>query len=298
MKIPAAPGDVAAVMAQLQALAAGAPDLPGDADLSPALPLADEAPGQWVNGSGRPAAEAGAVVYVHGGGFAHTDPRAERALAYRLSRATGRPVFRVDYRLAPAHPFPAALHDVLAVLRHLRLQGVPPSRTVLFGESAGGTLVLSALLALRQAERAGEAGEAGEALPAGAVVVSPLTDMTLSGPSLDANEGRDLISRAVLEQITAQYLAGAGPDEAPQSPLHGDPGGLPPLLLATGSAEVLLDDARRFAETAARAGVDVTLDVYEGMPHVFPLAMLPGQALPTTTTFLRRLAEWTGERCS
>jgi acetyl esterase/lipase len=127
-------------------------------------------------------------------------------------------------------------------------------------------------------------------------VVSPLTDLTLSSPSLSVNDGLDTINRAVLEKVVARYLAGARPDLAPQSPLHGDLGGLPDLLVMAGSAEVLLDDARRFADAAAAAGADVTLDVYDGMPHTFHLALLSGAPLPTTTTFLRRLADWTGER--
>ncbi|MEU1665021.1 alpha/beta hydrolase [Streptomyces sparsogenes] len=282
MNIPATPEEIAAVMARLRLRlpADGAPDLPGDADPVPALPSAGTGPGQWVNASGRPATEAGALVYAHGGGFAHTEPRAERLLASHLSRATGRPVFAVDYRLAPAHPYPAALRDVLAVHDSLLAHGVPD--IVLFGESAGGTLVLSALLALKAD---------GKPLPR-AVAVSPLTDLTLSGPSLDANDGLDLINRAVLERVARQYLAGAPPDRAPQSPLHGDPSGLPPLLLAAGSREVLLDDAKRFAEAAP----DCVLDVYEGMPHAFHLAMLTGPPLPTTTTFLRRLADFTHRR--
>lgn len=272
------PGEIAAVMAQFELLAQGVPDPPADADTTPALPGADGLPGRWVNASGRSVTDAGVMVYVHGGGFAHTDPPAERLLAYHLSKATGRPVFSLDYRLAPAHPYPAALHDVLAAHDTLLARGA--AEVVLFGESAGATLVLSALLALKAA---------GKALPR-AVAVSPLTDLTLSGPSLETNDGQDLIGRAVLEKVCAQYLAGARPDQAPQSPLHGNLAGLPPLLLVAGSREVLLDDAVRFATAA---GAD--LDVYEGMPHVFHLAMLTGTPLPTTTTFLRRLADFTKE---
>lgn len=99
----------------------------------------------------------------------------------------------------------------------------------------------------------------------------------------------DLINQTVRERVAHQYLAGARPDRAPQSPLHGDPSGLPPLLLAAGSREVLLDDAKRFAVAAS----DCALDIYEGMPHAFHLAMLTGPPLPTTTTFLRRLADFT-----
>ncbi|MEV1249578.1 alpha/beta hydrolase fold domain-containing protein [Nonomuraea sp. NPDC050022] len=287
MNIPAGSDETAAVMAQMRALAAGTPEPPMDADFTAALPRMQEAAGQWVNTSGRSAAEAGITLYIHGGGFAHTEPLMERLMAGHLSKATGRPVFAVDYRLAPAHPYPAALDDVTAVYSRLLDQGVPESRIVLFGESAGGTLALSALLALK---------ESAAPMPAAVIAVSPLTDLTLSSPSLDTNDERDMINRAVLKGVTTQYLAGARPDLAPQSPLYGYLRGLPALLLIAGSAEVLLDDARRFAAAASAAGTAVTLDVYEGMPHVFHLAMLPGVPLPTTTTFLRRLAEWTEER--
>lgn len=284
MKIPATSDEIATVMAQLQLLAAGVPDLPADTDVTPALTDAGGAPGQWVNAAGRSAAEAGVLLYVHGGGFTHTDPRAERLLAYRLSKATRRPVFAVDYRLAPAHPYPEALQDVLTAYRSLLAQGVPD--VILFGESAGGTLVLSGLLALKAT---------ATPLPR-AVTVSPVTDLTLSSPSLGTNDGLDLINRAVLEHVVADYLGGARPDSAPQSPLHGDLTGLPALLLVAGSREVLLDDARRFAAAATTAGGAVELDVYEGMPHAFHLAMLTGAPLPTTTTFLRRLADWADRR--
>lgn len=273
----------AAVLAQIRALAAGVPGLPADADRTPGLPHTGGVPGQWVNASGRSATDTGVVLYVHGGGFADTEPAAERLLAHRLSRATGRPAFAVDYRLAPTYPFPAALDDVAAAYRSV-VEQVPASGVLLFGESAGATIVLSLLLTLARS---------GERMPAGAAVVSPLTDLTLSGPSLTTNDGSDTIDRAVLARVVARYLAGARPDAAPQSPLHGDLAGLPPLLVAAGSAEVLLDDARRLAAAATAAGVEVTLDVYEGMPHAFHLAALPDAPLTTTATFLCRLADWT-----
>lgn len=247
------------------------------------VPPAGVAPGQWVNATKRSVGEAGVTVYVHGGGFERTSPELERALAYQLSQATDRPVFAVTQRLAPAHPYPAALDDVLAVYGGLLDAGVPASGIVLFGESSGGTLVLSTLLALV---------EAGSPLPAGAVAVSPVTDLTLANLSLEAGED-DLISQPVLEHVRDQYLAGAPPDQAPQSPLHGNLAGLPRLLLAVGAAEVLLDDSRRFAAAAARAGVPVDLDVYEDMPHGFHLSALAETPPPEATAFLDRLARWT-----
>ncbi|RPF24738.1 alpha/beta hydrolase fold domain-containing protein [Streptomyces sp. TLI_185] len=287
MNLRITPSESAAVRDGLARLADGIPDLPAGADLAPALPATGGVPGRWTNASGQAPAEAGVVLYVHGGGFAGTEPRAERALAHRLSQATGRPVFGVDYRLAPAHPYPAALHDVAAVHRSLIEQGVPAGRIVHFGESAGATLVLSALLILKAA---------GDTLPATAVVVSPLADLTLSSPSLTVDQGRDTISKAALETVCTQYLAGARPDAAPQSPLHGELSGLPDLLVIAGGAEVLADDARRLAAAATAAGTPARLDLYEDLPHVFHLAMLADAPTTATDTFLHRLAQWTHER--
>ncbi|WP_249374670.1 DUF5701 family protein [Streptomyces sp. I05A-00742] len=245
----------------------------------PSVPLPPDAEvsGDWVSA---PGAGDGAVLYVHGGGFAHTMPDAERLMAYRLSKATGRPVLRVDYRLAPAHPYPSALEDLLAAWQGVLDRGVLASETLFFGESAGATLVLSALLELRRT---------GAALPGAAVAVSPITDFALTGASLAANDGKDVMSRAVLDGCRDQYLAGASPTAAPQSPLHGDLRGLPRLLLAAGTDEVLLDDARRFAEAADAAGVSVCLDLYEGMPHAFHLSSAQGDVL------FDRMARWLGE---
>ncbi len=259
--VPAAPGAARAARDRAGALIAA--PLPADAEVH----------GDWVRA---PGARGGAVVYVHGGGFVHTLPEAERVVAYRLSRATGRPVLRVDYRLAPAHPYPAALEDLLAAWQGVLDQGVPALDVVFVGESAGATLVLSALLELRRT---------GREQPGAAVAISPITDLALTGASLTANDGKDVLSRAVLETVTGHYLAGADAGAAPQSPLYGDPRGLPPLLVAVGTDEVLLDDARRFAEAADAAGVSVRLDAYEGLPHAFHLSE-PGEV------FFDRLGRW------
>jgi acetyl esterase/lipase len=222
------PGDMSAVRAVIVTMTAGPPPLPAGADLTPPLPRADSVPGQWVNATERPAVDAGVTLYVHGGGFEHRNPEFEQVMAYRLSTATGRATWAVDYRLAPAHPFPAALDDVAAAYQSLLDRGVPASRIVLVGESAGATLVLSALHAMRSQDMP---------RPGGVVAVSPITDLTLSSPSIDSPAGEDMLSRPVLEHITAQYLDGAAPDRAPQSPLHGDLADLPPLLIVAGGDE-------------------------------------------------------------
>ncbi|GAA3094599.1 alpha/beta hydrolase [Streptosporangium carneum] len=287
--IPVTPEEAAAAMAEMRTLFSAPPALPADAELTPVLPRTGGVPGVWVTAphrsAGEDVGETGVTIYVHGGGFEHRNPPMEQIMAYRLSQATGRPALAVDYRLAPDHPYPAALDDVVAVYRSLLDQGVPASRVILAGESAGATLLLSALLVLKQA---------GDPLPAGAIAVSGQTDFTLSSPSIDANDGQDFVNRAVLEHVSSQYLAGARPDQGPQSPLHGELDGLPPLLLVAGSKEVMLDDSRRFAEAVSAAGGDVRLDVYEGMPHAFHATTLLPSPPPVATTLLRRLVEWSG----
>jgi acetyl esterase/lipase len=156
---------------------------------------------------------------------------------------------------------------------------VPAGRIVLFGESAGATLVLSVLQTMRVEEIA---------FPVGVAAVSPINDLGLGSGSIDAPAGPDMLDRTVLERIVAQYLGGAPADRAPQSPLHGDLGGLPPLLVAGGDGEALLDDARRYAN----ADTTVALDVYEGMPHAFHMSALPEPPTRIAATLLERLAAW------
>jgi virginiamycin B lyase len=278
------PGGVSGVRAVLAPMRTGPPPLPAGADLTASLPQAGGVPGQWVNTTGRPVAEAGVTLYVHGGGFERGSPELEQVMAYRLSAATGRAVWALDYRLAPAHPFPAAHDDVVTAYRSLLDHGVPASRALLFGESAGATLVLSALQTMRSQDMP---------WPSGVIAVSPITDFTLSSPSIDSPAREDMLSRPVLEHIITQYLDGAAPDQAPQSPLHGDLADLPPLLIPVGGDEALLDDARRLATAASAAGTLVTLEIYEGMPHAFHLSAMAQTPPQVAITFLDRLTAWT-----
>jgi acetyl esterase/lipase len=150
------------------------------------------------------------------------------------------------------------------------------------GHSAGGTLALSALLALRDRDRP---------MPAAAVAISPITDFTLSGGSLAANDGRDVVTLAEARQVRSAYLGSVDPAGAPQCPLAGDCTGLPPLLIACGDAEMLRDDAVRFADRALAAGVPVELEVFEGMPHGFPVL-----SLDASQVLLSRIAAFTASR--
>ncbi|MEU7002608.1 alpha/beta hydrolase [Nonomuraea sp. NPDC046570] len=277
--IPTTPDDVAAVLGEIEALHFRPHLLDPTADLTPVLPHTGGVPGNWINASSRrPAAETGVTLYAHGGGFSRSNPRLEQLMAYRFSQATGRPVLAVDYKLAPAYPYPAALNDVVTAYRSLLDQGIPSSRIILAGESSGATLLLSALLLLKQA---------ADPLPGAAVAVSPITDLTLASPSISTNDGKDILNHAVLDRIRTDYLAGADPGQAPQSPLHGDLHGLPPLQLSVGAQEVLFDDAHRFAQAASAAGVSIRLDIYDGMPHAFHAT-----TLSVAATLLRHTTEW------
>jgi acetyl esterase/lipase len=245
----------------------------------------DDAPlrGEWLEPAGKlgapihPAAtaplisaavpDAGApirtLLYLHGGGYYFCSPRSHRSLVFPLAVRAGARAFSLDYRLAPEHPFPAAVDDALAAYRCLLADGMPPDSIVVAGDSAGGGLALALLLALRDAK---------DALPAAALLFSPWTDLAATGETLVTNDGADPMFRgAAIERATRLYLAGADPRHPYASPLYGDFTGLPPLMIQVGSTEVLLDDARRVAERARAAGCLVEFEVWSKMPHVWQL---------------------------
>ncbi|WP_020659252.1 alpha/beta hydrolase fold domain-containing protein [Amycolatopsis benzoatilytica] len=212
--------------------------------------------GEWVAAPGT--AADGVVLYLHGRRFQFEEPA--NVLAGKLSAASGWPVLMPHYRLAPAHPYPAALDDTLDAYRALLEQGFPAGRILLVGHSAGATLTLQALLRLRAS---------GGPLPAAAVAISPITDFAFGGASI-ANGNDDVVSCPELLQVREALLADADP-AGDVSPLNGICPGLPPLLMACGSVERLRDDTVRFAERAAAAGNEVSLELYDGMPHGFPV---------------------------
>jgi phosphinothricin tripeptide acetyl hydrolase len=217
------------------------------------------APAEWLT---PPAARADVVLlYLHGGGYVIGSPRSHRHLAAALARAAGARALVLDYRLAPEHPFPAALEDAVAAYRWLSEQGIAPARLVIAGDSAGGGLTVATLVALR---------ERGLALPAAGVCISPWVDLTCSAPSYAKNDAGDPIVRpALVADMARAYLAGVDPRTPLASPLYADLRGLPPLLVHVGSDEVLLDDAVGLAERARAAGVDATLEVAPRMVHVW-----------------------------
>jgi len=203
----------------------------------------------------------GTIFHVHGGGFALGSAGGSVGLASSLARKTGMRAVAVDYRLAPEHPYPAALEDVTAAYRALVGQAGSAGHIVVSGESAGGNLAVGLLIA-GQAE--------GLIMPAAALLLSPMTDLTVSGSSYAGKAHVDpAISAQAIRTRAADYLAGADPADPLVSPIFADLSGLPPLLIQAGSHEVLLDDAIRLAAKAAADDVAVILDVTPGVPHVF-----------------------------
>ena len=242
---------------------------------------AGDAPGEWV---AVPDASGGrAVLYLHGGGYVTGSPSSHRELAGRLSAASGGRVLSLDYRLAPEHPFPAAVEDATTAYRWMLAQGVEPSHAAIAGDSAGGGLTVAALVALR---------DAGDPLPAAGVCISPWVDMEGLGESMTARAKLDpMVGRAGLMDYAAMYLAGADARSPLAAPLYADLSGLPPLLIQVGTSETLYDDATRLAERARAAGVDATLQTWQEMVHVWHLfaPLLPEgqQAIEAIGEFLK-----------
>ncbi|MCH7844101.1 MAG: alpha/beta hydrolase [Chloroflexi bacterium] len=239
-------------------------------------------PCQWITAPGVP--QDRLIIYFHGGAYAACSPTTHQDLISRLSRASGAAALGVDYRLAPEHPFPAAVDDSIAVYNWALGHGFEPSNIVLAGDSAGGGLVLSVMLAAR---------DAGVPLPAAGVCYSPWVDLECTGESMSANDHLDdFIKYGGLSARARSYLGGADPKHPLASALYADLHGLPPLLVHVGSAETLLDDSVRLAALAGKAGVDVTLKVWDDMVHVWQAfaAILPEgqQSIDETGDFIRQ----------
>jgi epsilon-lactone hydrolase len=199
----------------------------------------------------------GLILYVHGGGWTVGLHNHERRMLARICQAATLSAVAVDYRLAPEHPFPAALEDCLAAYRWLLHSGTSPCNMVVVGTSAGGNLILAMLISLR---------DAGDPLPAAAVCVSPMIDLAGTGKSFSVDN--DPAQSARFAFAMARHYAGRQDPRLPLlSPLHGDLRGLPPLLIHVGGDEVLLSDATRLGDSARRAGVDVRLAVWPEMWH-------------------------------
>lgn len=223
-------------------------------------------PGEWLTPQG--ADPSRVLYYLHGGGFVACSPATHRRMVAGVAGRAGVRALLPDYRLAPEHPFPAALDDCVAGYQHLLELGHAPERIVIAGDSAGGALTLGTLLRLR---------DAGLPMPAGAVCLSPATDATLSGGSFMSRADDDaMLAPEFCRSVIAAYLPNEADRRGPYaSPLYAELSRLPPLLVQVGTHEILHDDSTRFAQRARGAGVDVTLEVWDGMWHVFQMFEAP-----------------------
>lgn len=225
------------------------------------------------------------ILYLHGGGFMLGSPRSHIALAARLAKRAAASVSVIDYRLAPEHPYPAAIDDCLAAYRDV-VDAYDPSIVAVAGDSAGGNAVLATLVAAR---------DAGDAMPACSYLLSPWTDLSGSGPSMITMATVDpMLKPDFIASAAEAYAATRRLDDPGVSPLFADLAGLPPMLIQCGTDEVLLDDSRRLAERAAGAGVNTSLDVRDQMWHVYQAfaGSMPeaDEALVRAATYIRTMA--------
>src|SRR5271156_2615110 len=214
---------------------------------------------EWIAAPGANADRV--ILYLHGGGYVIGSINTHRAMVSRIARASNARALAIDYRLAPEHPFPAAVEDATAAYRWLLEQGCKPGKIVISGDSAGGGLTLATPLALRDTKTP---------LPAAGVPISAWSDMEGTGASVQSRASRDpMVGGGSLGGMAKKYLGNADPKNPLASPLYGDYRGLPPMLIQVGDAEILLDDSTRVAEKAKAAGVNVDLEVWDNMVHVW-----------------------------
>lgn len=224
------------------------------------------------------------IIYLHGGGYVMGSPATHRGLVGRLAKSCGIRALSVDYRLAPEHPFPAALEDSLAVYQWVIDQGISPHNIVIAGDSAGAGLTLATLISLRDNH---------EQLPAMALCISPWTDLALTGESIKNCANIDPYISYDLLKLGSHYMGDQKPELPLISPLHADFSGLPPLLIHVGTDEVLLSDSTRLAEAAKNNGVDVTLKIWDKMWHDFHLW---APYLPEANTAIEEISGFVTER--
>ena len=222
---------------------------------------ANGVPAEWTAAPGADTRRA--VLYFHGGGYLFGSLDSHRHLASEIARDVGGRTLALHYRLAPESPFPAPVEDAVAGYRYLLAQGIKPSNIALAGDSAGGGLVVAALVAIR---------DAGLAQPACGWCISPWVDMEAIGSSMTLNASRDpTVQKDAILEIAGHYLGSADPRSPLAAPLYADLRGIAPLYIQVGAVETLLDDSTRLASVAGAADVPVTLEVWPEMPHVWHL---------------------------
>jgi len=234
---------------------------PVEPDIKLAAVEAGGVPAEWSLAPGSDPTKV--LMFLHGGGYCSGSITSHRGMVTRVGRAAGVRTLALNYGLAPEHPFPSALTDALAAYGFLLDQGIAPGKIAIGGDSAGGGLTLATMLSLR---------DAGKPLPGCAWLVSPWTDLEMTGASLAYKADVDpLIQKVYLEELASAYLAGADARAPLVSPLHADLTGLPPILVQVRSAETLLDDALRIVRCAGAADVSVSLEVWPHMIHAWHL---------------------------
>ena len=252
------PADLAQRRKRLDALGARYP-VPADVQVRPVD--ANGVAAEWT--TTQDADTNRVIMFLHGGGYVSGSIASHRHMISEAARQAGTSSFAVDYRLAPEHPFPAALDDALAAYRYLLGAGFAPGNIVLAGESAGGGLAVATAVSLR---------DAGLPLPGCLWCSSPWTDLQMAGGSMTTKAEIDpLIQKPYLQELATAYLNGGDPRAPLASPLYADLCGLPPVLIQVGSAETLLDDSTRLAAVLGAADVSVTLQIWPDMIHAFPL---------------------------
>lgn len=218
---------------------------------------------EWVRVK-RPRRKDRVILYCHGGGYSTGSAVYARTITSRLAEGTSMDVFCFNYRLAPEHPWPAALEDGLKAWDRLMFLGYGAKNVIVAGDSAGGNLALCLTLKLK---------EEGRILPGGLVLLSPWTDLTASGKSYQSREAVDpILNREYLERMTDNYAAGQDLKNPYISPLFGDPAGFPPVYIQVGDNEMLLSDSTSLYKKLRKAGVSAGIDVYKGMWHVFQMS--------------------------
>jgi len=219
---------------------------------------ADGVPAEWiVPGGGTTSGKT--VLFLHGGSYTTGSISSYRSLAANICLATGARTLIIDYRLAPEHPFPAAVEDAASAYRWIMQGHADPGKVVIAGDSSGGSLALALAVYLR---------DRGDMLPAGLVSIAPMTDLLMTGDTWKTNAKSDIVIYPHKEQAFAEmYLSGTDPKNPHASPLYADLRGLPPIFIQVGTPEVLLSDSTRLAERAREAGVKVTVELWENMQH-------------------------------
>ena len=267
---------------QRAVMEASAGMVPADSDIIARDVDAGGVPSDWVTAGGDGGGRT--LLYLHGGGYVMGSRNTHRGLAGRIARAAKARVLLPEYRLAPEHPFPAAVEDAVTCWRWLISQGHAPQHMAIAGDSAGGGLALATLLALKAA---------GDPMPACGIAMSPWTDLEGTGPSARPGAVEDPILTPAGLLDTGRQYAGEALRNPLAAPLHGDLQGLPPLLLQVGTRDVLLSDSTRFAEKARAAGVEVTLEIEEGLIHVWQ--MFPD--VPEAQDAVARIGRFVARNC-